>query len=158
MGELKVKVNGTYIPAGWVGGASPILAWPVGSIFMSVVPTDPAILLGGGTWVRWGQGRMAVSLDEGQTEFDSVEETGGEKTHTLTTAEIPGHTHGLRTSAAEAGGYGLNNQVSGRGFTDRGLVSGATTGSTDTTASGGGGAAHNNLPPYITCYMWKRTA
>jgi microcystin-dependent protein len=193
MGELKIKVNGVYIPAGWLGGASPLLSWPVGSIFMSAVPTDPSILLGGGTWVRWGKGRMPVSLDEAQTEFDTVEETGGEKTHILTTAEMPSHGHTINhdhpnTSTSSDGDHnhtfyfqysatttagGTTVRItdimnvtggSGTGYEVTIRNSGAHTHTLDVPAysgsSGntGGDGAHNNLPPYITCYMWKRTA
>jgi microcystin-dependent protein len=72
-----------------------------------------------------------------------VEETGGAKTHTLTTPEIPAHTHSLGyVDALNAGG-----SVGTRAFP------GAAN-----TGSAGGGGAHNNLQPYIVVYMWKRTA
>lgn len=67
--------------------------WPVGSVYCSVVNTNPNTLFGFGTWAAFGAGRVMVGLDANQTEFDVVEETGGEKTHTLTTPEIPSHTH-----------------------------------------------------------------
>lgn len=68
-------------------------AFPIGSVFISVVSTNPGTLLGYGTWSAFGAGRVLVGLDAGQTEFDVVEETGGAKTHTLTSAEMPSHTH-----------------------------------------------------------------
>jgi hypothetical protein len=64
-------------------------AWPVGSIFLAVVPTDPAVLLGYGVWAQFAQGRVLVGIDAGQVEFDTVLEIGGEKTHLLTCAETP---------------------------------------------------------------------
>jgi microcystin-dependent protein len=76
-----------------IAAAMALASWPVGSIFISTVATDPATLLGGGTWVAFGTGRVLVGIDAGQTEFDTVLETGGAKTHTLTTAEIPVHAH-----------------------------------------------------------------
>lgn len=118
--------------------------WPVGSIFISVVSTNPGTLLGIGTWTAFGTGRALVGIDTGQTEFDTVEETGGAKTHTLSTSEIPSHTH-TRTYSGAAGG--TTNQAPG----------GASAGTVNTGATGGGGA-HNNLQPYIVVYMWKRTA
>ena len=117
-------------------------AFPIGSIFISVVSTNPGTLLGYGTWSAFGAGRTLVSLDSGQTEFDTVEETGGSKTHTLGISEIPAHDHSVAISS------GATANIPGGG----GLTSGGTTGST------GGGGSHNNLQPYIVTYMWKRTA
>ena len=110
---------------------------------MSVVSTSPASLFGG-TWAAWGAGRVPVGVDAGQTEFDTVEETGGAKTHTLQTTEIPSHNHTLAFGAYTPGSaaFALTNTNTGNA----------------TTGSAGGGLAHNNLQPYITCYMWKRTA
>ena len=81
-----------YASAGG-GGGDISGAWPVGSVFTSLVATNPASLLGFGTWQAFGAGRVLVGIDAGQTEFDTVRETGGAKTHTLTTSEMPVHTH-----------------------------------------------------------------
>ena len=67
------------------------LVYPVGAIFTSVSPTNPATSLGVGTWEAFGAGRALVGVDTTQTEFDTVEETGGAKTHTLTESEMPAH-------------------------------------------------------------------
>lgn len=67
--------------------------WPVGSVYLSVVDTDPAVLLGIGTWQAIGAGRVLVGQDVGDPDFDTLEETGGAKTVTLTTAQMPAHTH-----------------------------------------------------------------
>lgn len=67
--------------------------WPVGSVYIAVVSTNPATLLGFGTWVAFATGRTIVGIDTGQAEFDTVEETGGTKNHTLTKAQMPTHTH-----------------------------------------------------------------
>ena len=69
------------------------LAWPVGSVFIAVVSTNPNTLLGFGTWSAFGTGRTLVGIDTGDPDFDVVEETGGAKTVTLAIAEIPAHTH-----------------------------------------------------------------
>lgn len=127
--------------------ATPINAWPVGSIFIAAVSTNPATLLGGGTWARYGQGRVLVSQDSGQAEFDTVNETGGAKTHTLTTAEIPSHTHTLFGTVQAANGT-QRRQLTDIANGDNNVQSGPT----------GGGGAHNNLQPYIVVYMWQRTA
>src|SRR3990172_7594580 len=66
---------------------------PVGFVFISVVSTNPATLLGYGTWSAFGAGRVLVGLDSGDTDFDTVEETGGAKTVTLDATMIPAHTH-----------------------------------------------------------------
>lgn len=153
------------------------LAWPVGSIFISAVSTNPSTLLGGGVWTRFAKGRMLMSLDETQAEFDTVEETGGSKTHTLTEAEMPPHTHNGTTASSGAHthdtrSYGHTN--SGASATGslfmRQTPSGAdatyditstSAGShthSFTTQSTGGGQAFSQLPPYINVYMWKRTA
>jgi hypothetical protein len=119
--------------------------YPVGSIYINAsVSTNPATLLGFGTWVAFGAGKVIVGLDSGDTDFDTAEETGGAKTHTLSISEIPSHTHSLSTSD-NPGGTG-EIEVAG----------GAPT-STQTTQATGGGEAHNNLQPYIVAYMWKRT-
>ena len=131
-------------------------AFPVGSVFISVVSTNPATLLGYGTWSAFAQGKMLVGLNSSDTDFDTVEETGGAKTHTLTTDEMPSHSHNIYalTSRQDTWNEALNTSTA--------KVPGEDTGS-GTFYSGkiqntGGGSAHNNLPPYIVTYMWKRTA
>jgi hypothetical protein len=117
-------------------------AYPVGSIYTAVVSTNPATLLGVGTWSAFGSGRVLVGVDASDTDFDTVEETGGSKTHTLTIDEMPAHTHEYRNPMA--GG------LQGHQYTDHS--------GWDQTGSTGGSQAHNNVQPYITVYMWKRTA
>ena len=124
------------------------LIYPVGSIYMSVNNTDPGTLFGG-TWVAWGAGRVPVGVDTNDENFDTVEETGGEKTHTLIVDEIPSHYHNL---GQMYDGYHLTGSTS----QPRGVY--ADYAQAVHTTSIGGGQAHNNLQPYITCYMWKRTA
>ena len=208
------------------------LIYPIGSIKMTTVNTNPSTYLGG-TWVSWGAGRVPVGVNTGDTEFNTVEKTGGQKTVTLTSAQsgVPQHYHGLNnhthsvsiTTGNEsaghthsfsgstgtgktigggyvyfggnegavpntfdiivgrwgdaAGSYGTGNStVQGMGLnhghdfsgTTGGAsahhthsVSGTTGGSNANTANNTAKNAtegHNNLQPYITCYMWKRTA
>ena len=89
-----VRLNDTTGAFSWedypTGGGE---AWPVGSVFTSVVSTNPNTLLGYGTWAAFGAGRVLVGFDTNQTEFDTAEETGGAKSATLTTTELPAHTH-----------------------------------------------------------------
>lgn len=122
------------------------LLYPVGSIYFSVNSTNPGTSLGFGTWSAFGAGRVPVGFDSGQTEFDTDEETGGAKTHTLSTAEIPAHNH---TADARTSKFGSSvGTVFSKNTPD-------TQSSVDNT---GGGGAHNNLQPYIVVRMWKRTA
>lgn len=68
------------------------LIYPIGSIYMSVKDTNPADFLGG-TWERWGQGRVPVGVNEDDTIFEKAGNTGGEQKHQLTTNEMPNHRH-----------------------------------------------------------------
>ena len=120
------------------------LVYPVGSIYTNMaVATNPATLLGMGTWAAFGEGRVLVGK-AGSGTFDTLVETGGAETHTLSIAELPSHTHTVGISGGNAPGIQGNNA-------SRAVVANATTGAT------GSGSAHNNLQPYIVVYMWKRT-
>ncbi len=196
--------GGQTLTAGNIGSTDVAVerAYPVGSIFMSTIATNPAEQLGIGTWQAWGTGRVPVGVDPAQTEFADTELTGGEKTHLLTSGEMPGHTHtgpnhdhdmshdhgaattssagdhehdayGNTTGGQDVGTY-ARGAITGRAKDGGALIdaAGAHThtfdvpywggrtggGGTGTTGASGGNGAHNNLQPYITCYMWKRTA
>jgi len=125
------------------------LVYPVGSIyFNAAVTTNPATLLGFGTWAAYGGGRVMVGVHSSGT-FDGLNETGGAETHTLSTAELPSHTHVVTHPRSNtSGGGGPVHPCFNAG--DGGAVS-------VTSAATGDGAAHNNIQPYITVYMWKRT-
>ena len=118
--------------------------WPVGSIFLSVVNTNPTNWFGG-TWELIAQGRTLVGVDTSDADFNTVKKTGGEKTHTLTTNEIPqtdiwaGNTQAYMRYSAYSGGSELN-----------GVGSWGTSSDVKLTTVGG------NL--YFTCYIWCRTA
>ena len=118
--------------------------YPVGSIYTSVVATNPSTFFGG-QWNPYGQGKVMIGVDSTDTDFDTVGNTGGAKTHTLITDEIPSHTHSMSIENA-----------SGTGST--GSSNGASSFSTVNTSATGGGQAHNNLQPYVVVYMWKRVA
>ena len=126
-------------------------AFPVGSVFLAVVATDPATLLGYGTWSQIAQGKFLVGQDPTDTDFDVGEEIGGAKTHTLTIAEIPSHNHILGELRSATTG----SQAS---YIARNADTSSTRGTDKTTELSGGGLAHNNLPPYFTIFIWKRTA
>jgi hypothetical protein len=126
--------------------------YPIGSIYMSVKNVSPTTFLGG-TWVAWGAGRVPIGVDSTQTEFNTVERTGGEKTHTLTSNEMPVHSHAQNITADNG------NITAGVCRVDWNYDRlGVSLPQGNNTENTGGGAAHNNIQPYITCYMWKRTA
>ena len=159
--------------------------YPVGSIYMTTNATNPGDLFGG-TWARWGSGRVPVSVNSNDANFNTVEKTGGAATVTLTSSQIPSHAHTVpaHNHAAAASTEGSHahhvqrwqaaNYVSGgQSYLAQGSIdtNSATSSAGEhthtitignkaafnTTATGGSGA-HSNLQPYITCYMWKRTA
>lgn len=159
----KLSVKGDASGVEWVtvaGGE----AFPVGSVYIAVVATNPATLLGYGTWSAFATGRTIVGIDAGQTEFDAVEETGGAKTHTLTSAEMPAHTHTqdahshVLTQLRDATTGGATTNIALTADTSSTLGTKVTGSTTATNQNTGGGGAHNNLQPYITVYMWKRTS
>ena len=127
------------------------VAYPVGAIFTTTVAyaNSAAVVnaVGGGTWAVFGTGRVLVGVDSSQSEFNTVEETGGSKTHTLSVAELPAHTHSYDRQNTSTDNISIDDITRTTGGN-----SSATSGST------GSGSAHNNLQPYITVYMWKRTA
>ena len=128
-------------------------AYPVGSIYMNATnATNPGTLLGFGTWAAFGEGRVLIGIDSSDTDFDTAEETGGSKTHTLTESQIPSHRHQVGSNDSSAGfGGAAGNQEFVQNF-------GSGIGNPCNTSFTGGGSAHNNVQPYIVVYMWKRTA
>lgn len=123
-------------------------AFPIGSIKVTVTNENPANTLGG-VWERWGNGRFPISVDESDDELATAEQTGGEKEHTLTETEIPSHSHNAELPVSS------ESTLGGKNGTNEMAIAGTVTVSTESV---GGGQAHNNMPPYITCYFWKRTA
>ena len=121
------------------------LIYPVGSIFISTSSTNPGTYLGG-TWSAFGAGKTLVGLDSGDGDFDTAEETGGSKTHTLTVDEMPAHKHTVNVSASGA------LMCYKAGESANGIAIDSRVGST------GGGSAHSIVQPYIVTYMFKRTA
>lgn len=172
---LLVTRGGTIINAGAIisPAAAVEKAHPVGSIYITTVPTNPGLasVLGVGTWARWGQGRIPVSQSS-DTSFDVVEEIGGSKTATLVDANIPihthslpDHTHGLTASYTVA----TNTTFDGTGtrITSWNFGTASDVQKSGTTAPGGAGTSGafgsasptpvSILPPYIVAYFWKRT-
>ena len=118
-------------------------AYPVGAIYLSVTDVNPAALFGG-TWERIG-GRFLLGADTTYT----AGSTGGEAAHTLTVDEMPKHNHDVDNfnASGNATPFMTVQAQDKKGF-----------GGNVQTMYAGGGKAHNNMPPYLAVYMWKRTA
>jgi len=169
IGSHECRAPNVWTPPVEGGGGQ---AFPVGSVFVAVVSTDPATLLGYGTWQAIGAGRVLVGVDAADADFDTLEETGGAKTHTLTIAEMPAHTHVQDAHNHTQNSFApriVNSGTAGTvGVQGASTASNANASNSATTAtnqpatavnqSTGGGGAHNNLQPYLVVKMWKRTA
>lgn len=127
-----------------------LLMHPVGCIYMSTSSTSPQTTFGG-TWIRWGNGRVPVGVDSNDSDFNTVEKTDGEKQHNLSLEELPSFQPKITNAWTGSTSGGINSKISGY----------PSNGSGQYSLYGdiiGGNQPHNNLQPYITCYMWKRTA
>ena len=146
--------------------------YPIGSIYMSVNDVSPQKFLGG-KWEAWGQGKVPVGVNPSDTDFKDAGKTGGEKKHLLDQSEMPEHTHRycIYNRVSDGNAYALHlpteqeawshNVAKGTGAyslqPETRVEPGANSGYFNILTTGGS-IAHNNLQPYITCYMWKRTA
>lgn len=175
-GQIVSVLNGGLDQANFASGGIPAAALasgvfekihPIGSLYFNAEDnTNPATLLGYGTWVAYAAGRVPVGYNADDTDFNGAEKTGGDKTTTLTVAQMPVHTHvqdahfhtqyddrGVQYSAP---GYANTATVWSQGYKfNTGSNTQATTATNQNT---GGGEAHSNLQPFITVYIWKRTA
>lgn len=118
----------------------------VGDIHISIDSSNPSARFGG-TWERIAKGQAIVGVNESDSDFSTPEKTGGEKTHALTAEENGPHTH----SYTITDNNNLVNVSPSQTYGTR-LTSNSTTGSS------GDGKPHNNLQPFFTLYIWKRTA
>lgn len=116
------------------------VVYPVGSIYTNINNVEPSTLFGG----TWEQIKDRFLLSAGDTYEAGT--TGGEAEHTLTINEMPEHNHGLAVSGGSSSKWGASS-VQGNTQTDEYAVS-----------STGQNQPHNNMPPYLTVYMWRRTA
>jgi len=139
---------------------------PVGSIYINATnSTNPATLLGFGTWTAFGAGRVMVGFDSGNALFDTAEETGGSAdaivpshTHTATSTDA-GHTHTTVSGTGNAQGGGSTATAQYVNPSNLNGTSGTGNASiTTTVATAGVSPTNTNYQPYITVYMWKRTA
>ena len=174
--------DGDQGPQGEQGPAgSAANCWPIGSVFISVVSTNPATLLGVGTWSAIGAGKVLVGIDAGDADFDTVEESGGSKTKTIAQANLPdistgagtAHTHVqdqhrhqiLRERSATTGS--ATTQIARTADTSSTVDTAVNTEYTTPTnqneeahthSLGGSGTALNVMNPYFVVYIWKRTS
>ena len=129
-----------------------LLAYPVGSIYISVNNTNPGTLFGG----TWEQIKDVFLLSAGNKH--NAGDTGGEETHELKVSEMPAHSHDLQAwnkdDSGSLGRWAINNLVWYNNIKGEGKTNYWVGGTTRV----GGGQAHNNMPPYLTVYVWKRTA
>lgn len=153
-------------PSDWnAAHAGSVESFPIGSVFLAVVATDPSTLLGYGTWSQIAGGKFLVGQDSGDADFDVAEETGGAKTVTLDATMIPSHTHiqdqhrhlipDVRDATTGSATTQIAKTADATSTTGTLINTGYTT---PTNQNTGGGAAHNNVPPYLVIYCWKRTA
>jgi hypothetical protein len=148
------------------------LLYPVGSIYTNATSsTNPGTLLGFGTWTAFGAGRVMVGFNSSNALFDTAEETGGSAdaitvshTHTATSTDS-GHTHTLAFSAGSTmtglgstGASGWQGTNTGVNYITVSGTNSSTANITTTVASAGSSGTNANYQPYITVYMWKRTA
>ena len=142
--------------------------YPVGSIYMSTVSTNPATLFGFGTWEAMPAGR--VLLAQGKSSWGTTYNagsTGGEATHQLTVGELPQHTHTASTNTTGSHAHTYRTFYGTTGYGPDGssdrektINTGSSGNHTHTVTinNTGSNQAHNNLQPYIAVYIWKRTA
>lgn len=158
--SIKAYVDAT------VAGVSLASVWPVGSIFISAVSTNPATLLGFGTWTAFGAGRVLVGRDSTDADFDTAEETGGAKTITLTGAQSGtsvhthiqnAHTHTVYGKLVTASSGGANSEMTS-GSDSGNRTTSSTTPTNQNSSAANAAEAHSNVQPYIVTYFWKRTA
>ena len=129
------------------------LVYPVGSIYFSMNSTNPSKYFGG-TWTQISQGRCLVGVDTNQDEFNTVNKTGGSK-------YLQSHNHQLWNAAGSqvrlnygtgGGSYKIGLTYNWAQIADTGNEINTTNVINLTTGNSG------NLQPYLTCYIWQRTA
>lgn len=170
--ENAIKELKKYVDTQSPGGITLDSVYPIGSVYISANGANPNAIIGG-TWEEFATGRTLIGYDPSDNDLTETGMTGGEKTHVLTLDELPSHNHSASTGGAgkhtHTVGYRKRQDAYGKGTMDAmhwntGTASTIATSEvadhshTVTVGSTGSGMAHNNMPPYITVRMWKRTA
>lgn len=150
----KLFVNNTEVKPSFDKTEILNMVYPVGSVYMSTSSANPSTFIGG-TWQRYAQGRTIVGVSENETEFNYAGKAGGEKAHRLTKEEMPRHDHNVSNDN--------NALLLAASSTKAYATAGAGSGSKEWpwqkgVQAEGGDQPHNNLQPYITTYIWLRTA
>lgn len=184
--ENAIKELKKYVDQQSPGGVTLDSVYPIGSVYISANGANPNAIIGG-TWEEFATGRTLIGYDPSDDDLTETGMTGGEKTHALTVDELPEHNHDVTVDNKELTGsvwnfagqgatFGPGNSTSGvfskggdgtcfypsstgkaTGVND-GFTLDATHDHTATSGNTGSGTAHNNMMPYITVRMWKRTA
>lgn len=158
--ERRLDLANTALQPGWMPTAAEVgalvksdllnMVYPVGSIYMSVNNVSPASFLGG-TWEQI-QGRFLLAADGAHP----AGSTGGEETVSLTAEQNGPHQHmGLTVDGTSIAWTWPTVSIPGSGNNGTLTTDGTTV---PVSGSSGGGAPHNNMPPYLAVYVWKRTA
>lgn len=170
--ENAIKELKKYVDQQSPGGVTLDSVYPIGSVYISANGANPNAIIGG-TWEEFATGRTLIGYDPSDDDLTETGMTGGEKTHVLTVEEMPSHNHSASTGGAgnhkHTVGYRKRQDAYGKGTLDAmhwitGTASTIETSEvanhshTVTVESTGSGMAHNNMMPYITVKMWKRTA
>lgn len=184
--SIRRKADDTGFEAFTPGGVTMEQVYPIGSVFISVVPTNPGTLLGMGTWVAIGTGKTLIGIDTGDTDFNTVEKTGGAKevqasAQTFAGNALASHQHPGISAGTPAGTVGAiaatataavkvgtstasaaaqTHTHPAPSFSGSALATHQHAGIGAGTPSGTNtpGAATSVVQPYLVVYMWKRTA
>lgn len=179
-GRLELKTRGgATLDGGSIVNPSMQKAYPVGSIYFNATAANPATLIGFGTWERWAVGRMPIGVDPSNPRYDTADDAGGAERVTLAWHEsglrdhahnVQGNTGGSTVNAdmnatvagSNGGGASTVARGSDAGVATR-LIANSNHGHFFNVNSGGSGNAdainsHENMPPFLACYIWKRTA
>ena len=161
MAVLKYKdpTTGEWLSvSGGTGGGTELSAmYPVGSIYLSMLETDPATLFGFGVWEQIAHGRTLIGAGVLNGKEYAAGSEGGEAEHTLTVDEMPKHYHeGIHWGNPE--GKEWSDPGSAKAGYALGVSGGNIVNAHWVTGYSGGSQPHNNMPPYLTVYMWQRIA